>query len=65
MGKGAEIVNDAFGRIDELLYRHEQPYYHACAGGAYFTVTKQWQERRRALTDLWLELNPWVKEQKS
>jgi hypothetical protein len=47
-----------FLEIDEKLYRHERPFYRACAGGTHFTVTSEWVAERKRLTKLWHELNP-------
>lgn len=45
--------------IDEALYRLERPFYRACAGGAHFDITKQWEAERARLTTLWLQKCPW------
>jgi hypothetical protein len=53
-----------FQDIDDALYNHEGPYYHACAGGTHFEVTPEWTRERARLTALWHLKSPYkVKEE--
>ena len=45
-------ADNTFLEIDDALYRHEQPFYRACAGGAHFTVTLEWKRERQRLNNL-------------
>lgn len=51
-----------FREVDEALYRHEQPFYRACAGGAYFERTRTWEIERAWLLEQWHKLCPYKRK---
>lgn len=44
---------DVFCAADDALTYHERPFYRACAGGAHFERTPEWEQKRRELTHAW------------
>ena len=45
---------DVFCAADDALTYLERPFYRACAGGAHFERTPEWERKRAELTRQWL-----------